>query len=106
MTRASIASRLHAAISRLGLASEARDWAAIAAEDRNLRALASELAAQAKWKAAEYRALTSAKATVHAALERIDEERRRVAKKIADFNLHRSAWIAYAMHEDVEARRQ
>jgi hypothetical protein len=42
---------------RLQDANESRDQAAIAKEERDLRALAAKLTAHANWRAAEYRAL-------------------------------------------------
>jgi hypothetical protein len=102
MNRTPISSRLSLGAARLRSATEARDWTAIAKEDRELRALAGKLAAHANWQASEYRALDSVKAEIRATLGVIAEEKQRVADEMADFNRNRSAWTAYAMHGDMQ----
>ena len=101
MNHTLLSSRLNLGTARLRSAAAARDWSAIATEDRELRALASKLAAHANWQAAEYRALDGVKAEIRATLTLIAEESQQLKNEMADFNRHRSAWVAYAMHDDL-----
>lgn len=95
-----ISSRLNLGAARLRDAVEARDWVAIAKEDRELRALAGKLASHANWQAAEYRALDSVRAEVRATLTLLAEEQRRLTEEMDNFNRYRSAWVAYGVYGD------
>jgi hypothetical protein len=88
---------------RLHDANEARDWAAIAKEERELRALAGKLAAHANWQAAEYRALDAVRAEMRASLDLIAEEKQRLLQEMATFNRYRAAWVAYGLHDDAQS---
>ncbi|GAB2592562.1 hypothetical protein ISP15_09230 [Dyella jejuensis] len=101
MKHTPVSSRLNLGAARLREATAVRDWQAVAKEDRDLRALASKLAAHAHWQAAEYRALDSVRAEMRATLALIAQERRQLADEMTDFNRNRSARVAYALHGDM-----
>ncbi|MFC4762318.1 hypothetical protein [Dyella koreensis] len=100
MSRAPLATRLDHHVDRLRDVAASRDWLSAVKVDRELRALASELSSQAQWRIAEYRALGRARAELRATLDLIAVERQRLVSEMNDFNRHRSARMAYAMHDD------
>ncbi|QAU24295.1 hypothetical protein EO087_10075 [Dyella sp. M7H15-1] len=102
MKHTSMSSRLNLSAARLRAACKAHDWVALAREDRQLRALADQLTAHANWQAAEYRALDGVKAEIRATLGMIAEEKQKLADEMAEFNRHRSAWVAYAKYDDAQ----
>jgi hypothetical protein len=99
-----VSSRLHLGAVRLREAADVRDWAMIAREDRELRALASKLAARANWQAAEYQALQGLRAEVHAVLEMIAQEKLRLSEEMAKFNRYRTAWVAYGLYGEAQGQ--
>jgi hypothetical protein len=98
-----ISSRLNLGAVRLRDANEACDWAAIAREERELRALAGKLAAHAHWQAAEYRALESVRNEMRVSLDLMAEEKQQLLQAMAAFNRYRAAWVAYGLYDDAQS---